>query len=334
MCSEKISLNNKLNGIYKKIKDPKLKCLFKCFYYNLENDTTTLNIALNVFFGNFNEIQNIKELNNEDWQEYFKSSIKERYSVTKKGVTKYKLKDPDPDIIGKLDINDYIKPAKNKWNEIKKSLNCYFIKLNNNNNNVEKTLIYEAPPYLLSIDKKKNINFEAEFIFDENCSSPYVNAIRKCFNKNKVYNLSDILIEKNVGFFDVIPIPIPINSDLREQWATDQKFKINKKRIFVYFFEWALEIYLFRLGKKSINVNHKIAIGIPLKNAVSIYEHAQNKAKWPRFKLDRNFCDAHNFNETNKKPDGLWVQPYKNCIIGSSNTPSGDLMKLAFEINI
>jgi hypothetical protein len=24
------------------------------------------------------------------------------------------------------------------------------------------------------------------------------------------------------------------------------------------------------------------------------------------------------------------VQPYKNCIIGSSNTPSGDLMKLAF----
>ena len=101
----------------------------------------------------------------------------------------------------------------------------------------------------------------------------------------------------------------------------------------MHFFEWALEIYLSRIGENSINENHKIAIGIPLKNAVSIYEHAQNNAMWPGFKLDRNFCDAHNFNETYKKPEGLWVQPYKNCIIGSSNTPSGDLMKLAFEIN-
>ena len=84
-------------------------------------------------------------------------------------------------------------------------------------------------------------------------------------------------------------------------------------------------------------MEHKIAIGIPLKNAVSIYEQAQyeqaqNNNMWLGFELDKNFCDAHNFNKTNKKPDGLWVQPYKNCIIGSSNTPSGELMKLAFEI--
>ena len=41
------------------------------------------------------------------------------------------------------------------------------------------------------------------------------------------------------------------------------------------------------------------------------------------YELDNNFCAAHIFDAVNSKKVGLWVQPYKNCIIGSSNTPSG-----------
>lgn len=326
-------LNQKLNEIHNRLGDDKLKHLFKCFYFDLQEDEDTLDIALNIFFGNFIEESTVENLKNKNWIQYFKSSIKEKYLVTKvnkKGSIdeKYKLKDPHQNTIYSLTSIDYIEKAKAKWGDIKFSLNEYFSKLTKP---ISKTLIYEAPPYLLSINEKGGINFEAEFIFDKNCSSPYVNAIRNCFNDDE-NSVVDIFIKNGVVFFDVIPIPIPINSDLREKWATDQKFRIEGKRIFVHFFEWALEIYAFKLGEKFNRNNHKIAIGIPLKNAVTIYEHAQKNADWPEFNLKNNFCAAHNFNESYNKPEGLWVQSYKNCIIGSSNTPSGELMKLAFEI--
>jgi hypothetical protein len=300
--------------------------IFKCFYQNLNmevpDDRNNLNVGLNLFFGNFKEITKIK--NNEKWKDFFKKSIKEKYeTLDKNGNDKFKLKDPAKGVLDNWQSVDYINKAREKWLVIDDSLKTYFENLEL----VEKTLIYEAPPYLLSIDKSGNLNFEAEFIFDERCSSPYVNAIKNCFNMENRKAISEILIENNTGFFDVIPIPIPINSDLREKWATEDKFVINGKRIFVHFFEWALKIYLRKL--KSIDlVNHKFAIGIPLKNAVTLYEYAEGNADWPI--RGANFCALHEFNEANKKQVGLWVQRYKNCIIGSSNTPSGDLMKLAF----
>ena len=326
-----MTLDQKLKQIHDELEDEKLKRLFQCFYFNLQEDDVALNIALNVFFGNFDTNSDVDELKNEKWVKNFKSSIKEKYLVIKedkKGniVEKFKLKDPNQNTINGLISNDYIEKAKEKWDEIKKSIETYFSALEGK---IDKTIIYEAPPYLLSIIDD-NINFEAEFIFDEKCSSPYVNAIRNCFNENEKA-INQILSEKNVGFFDVIPIPIPINSDLREKWATDTKFIIDDKRIFVHFFEWALEIYLFKLNGK-FEKKHKIAIGIPLKNAVTIYEHAHMYENWPGYELDNNFCTVHIFHKENPKKVGLWVQPYKNCIIGSSNTPSGDLMKLAFEI--
>ena len=309
----------------------RLKPIFKCFYQNLEKtveeDIKNLNIGLNLFFGNFEDINNIE--NNDKWKDKFKKSIKEKYETAKQdknGNSKFKLKDPSTETLNALKTDDFLNEAKQKWFKIKKLLDLYF---NDLNLPIDKTLIYEAPPYLLSIIDGK-INFEAEFIFDKKCSSPYVNAIRNCFNENKK-DINQILSEKNVGFFDVIPIPIPINSDLREKWATDTKFIIDDKRIFVHFFEWALEIYLFKLNGK-FEKKHKIAIGIPLKNAVTIYEHAHMYENWPGYELDNNFCAAHIFDAVNSKKVGLWVQPYKNCIIGSSNTPSGDLMKLAFKI--
>jgi len=309
-----------------------LKPIFKCFYQNLdmdvEDDKKNLNIGLNLFFGNFDDISNIE--NNEKWKDYFKKSIKEKYKTAKldkNGNEKFKLKDPAKGVLDKWKSDKYLKEAKKKWGNIKMSLDNYFkdlIKIN-------KTLIYEAPPYLLSIDERNNLKFEAEFIFDKGCSSPYVNAIINCFNKQDSTKISQILINNETGFFDVIPIPIPINSDLREKWATEDKFFFENKRIFVHFFEWALEIYMFKSKGKICSDNHKLAIGIPLKNAVTLYEYAEEIKGWPK-QIETNFCAPHQFNETNKKQVGLWVQQYKNCIIGSSNTPSGDLMKLAFGI--
>jgi hypothetical protein len=327
-----MTLDDKLNEIQDGLKNQKLLYLFECFYRPLDkddpNDQAKLNIALNLFFGNFTELTDVNDLKTTNWIQFFKSSIKEKYETTNKdGTVKFKLKDPAKGLLDNWESYKYLNEAKTKWGYIKESLDNYFDKLTI----INKTLIYEAPPYLLSIDESNNLEFEAEFIFDKGCSSPYVNAIKNCFNKQESTEISQILIDNETGFFDVIPIPIPINSDLREKWATEDKFIIDRKRIFVHFFEWALEIYLFKLKGKICPDIHKLAIGIPLKNAVTLYEYAEEEKEWPK-QMKTKFCETHQFNATNKKQVGLWVQQYKNCIIGSSNTPSGDLMKLAFGI--
>jgi len=206
-----------LSTIEEGIKDHALKCLFKCFYkplnFGIEEDLKTLNIGLNLFFfGDCAHGDADSTHDNERWKEGFKSSIKEKYESSN---GKFKLKDPSQNIkekINQLEADDFIKTAKNKWVDIKKALDFYFVELINAGG-AEKTLIYEAPPYLLSINNINNITFEAEFIFDEGCSSPYVNAIRNGLVSEPKESVKDILIKNKVGFFDVIPIPIPINSD-------------------------------------------------------------------------------------------------------------------------
>ena len=335
---DKLKYEKFLKTIENEIEYESLKNLFKCFYTNLDKDDNRdeiLNTGLNLFFGNFDDINKIENI--ENWKENFKNSIREKYEVIKtnkdgKTTTKYKLKDPSKNTLESLTANDYLEKAKEQWLKIREGLSEFFEKIKKP---INKTLIYEAPPYLLSIVEKSEsveTNFEAEFIFHPNCSSPYVNAIKNCFNKKKG-NISDILAINGVGFFDVIPIPIPINSELRNLWAVDKKFIIDDKRIFVHFFEWALKIYIFKLGERIDKDNHKIAIGIPLKNAVTLYEYHSEETNWfvDNYISCIDFSEGHSFNATNKKPLGLWVQQYKNCIIGSSNTPSGQLMKIAFK---
>ena len=331
-------LQNYLAELENDIEPKDLKNLFKYFYYNLDDSNTsyqeTVNSALNLFYGNFDISREVES--GEHWKRNLKNSIRERYEVFKIGkdgieVNTFKLKDPSKGILDKLETEDYLQAAKGKWISVKESLDIYFADLKKRG--VFKTLVYEAPPYLMSIDDKGHTKFEAEFIFDDNCTSPYANAIKKCFDAPLKSRVQDVLIETSTGFFDVIPIPMPINSDLRQAWATDEKFRIDGKRIFVHFFEWAIKIYLFKLNGSVINHSHKLAFGIPLKNAITLYEYSRSNKDW--------FCELTGFHEYNflqthdlsafAPEEGLWLQIYKSCIIGSSNTPSGSLMKIAFD---
>jgi hypothetical protein len=337
-------MENDLNGFLVKLEEEivndDLKKLFKYFYYSLEDSdiiyNETVNSALNLFYGNFNSEG--KAESGEKWKLNLKNSIRERYQVikTKKDgseVITHKLKEPSKNTLESLQAEDYLEKAKEKWIEINKELVKYFIEIKKRLK-VDKTLIYEAPPYLMSIDDQGEIRFEAEFIFDDNCTSPYANAIKKCFNSPLESRVQDLLIETSTGFFDVIPIPMPINSDLRQAWSTDEKFIIEGKRIFVHFFEWAIKIYLFKLNGSVKKHSHKLAFGIPLKNAVTLYEYSRSNKDW--------FCELTGFHEYNflqphdlsafTPEEGLWLQMYKSCIIGSSNTPSGSLMKIAFDL--
>jgi hypothetical protein len=300
-----------------KYNEKHLDQLKKCFYEDLDlkssEDLTTLNVALNLFYGS-------DPKDNTNWVNAFKDSIKKKDKVTK---GKQKFVDAG-EVVKKKVMQDFsiiIEPTLTKSRIIKKQLS----NLIKGFNEIEKTIIYEAPPYLISIDDQFKSEFVAEFILDKESVSPYSTAIRNCFSTPG--DINEILCKNKCGFFDVVPLPLPINSKLRNSWATDDKFKIGNKRIFVYFFEWAIENY-----QKSLKFsnNHKLAVGIPLKNAITLYEHYIVN----EFKLGNqpiNFCEPHNIHP-NLKKEGLWIQSYKNCVISTSNTPNGDLMKIAFDI--
>ena len=49
------------------------------------------------------------------------------------------------------------------------------------------------------------------------------------------------LIINNVGFIDLIPIPLPFYSKLRTKWSTDKKFEIDGKPLPLLLLELAFE---------------------------------------------------------------------------------------------
>ena len=306
-----------------------LNCLKACFYKNLKNDEITLNIGLNVFFGN-------KPENNDKWKESFKERIiqltekrleSEEVTIARNEISKQNL--------AKIKPKKIIEEGRDKWEKIKVELKHYLTNLNKQLKkcSLERTLIYEAPPYKItySIDTKST-KFISRFIFDDNCSSAYAQSIKDWAKCNE--NPSLILAKKTTGFFVVMPFPIPISSELRKSWATDDIFFINGKRIFMHFFDWAVENYLERLIKMGITVSeeHKVAIGIPLNNAVTLYEYYESNSHEAKGLLKELLTPNHfKTKDIDISLTGMWLQHYKSSIIGPSNTPLGKLIENAFK---
>lgn len=292
-----------------------LEALRRVFYPENRNTYPSkddINLGLNLFYNNRELVKDSTA-----WVNSFKMSIKTNEGPIgkKKEISKKQL-----DILNPYEIINHAFHKRKKNDILLESLFSKLICVN-------QTIIYEAPPYRLLLDIDGQQKFDGDYILDEKCDSAYAKAINKCFGGQS--SVSEVLTQNNCGFFDVIPIPLPINSDLRKSWATDRKFVINGKRIFVHFFEWARDSYL-KMIPRSPAKGHKLAIGIPLNNSITLYEYySSNELMFGKTKIE--FNAPHTFNMENKKP-GLWFHPYKNCVIDTSNNPNGELMKLAFDI--
>jgi len=254
------------------------------------------------------------------WKEAFKKVVKKPSKSNEKGVqvsqTEFKA----------VPVELIIGSALAKGRDIKQKLKSLYF-----GTEFRRTLIYEAPPYSLLIQdpsKPEEGELVAKFILDERCGGPYANAILNCFKSPAKSSVHQSLRANHCGFFDVIPIPLPINSELRNLWATDERYLIDGKRIFVHFFEWAVEKYIDQVSIVSTKP-HRLAVGIPLNNAITLYEHYE--AHGPLvFKGNKIEFNAPHSLPFSAKKVGLWIHAFKNCIISRSNTPTGDLMELAF----
>ena len=328
----------------------KLKCLTslkKYLYEDLSNvkepdRQIIINIALNYFYsGKFDESSNY-------WTKMYSSSVQElvegRYVKSSK---KYSFDAPTLEI-----------QTREAWKKIKQDIKTLQIK--RVKGKIEKTIVFEAPPFHL-----ERINLERDpttedfvfyhnyFILNEDAEGTYVSTIKNAFcQENENPSIQEILIKNNCDFFDIIPVPLPINYKLREKWLDNEKnnFSISGKNLIVHLFEWALIDYYIRNKANLIKlIDHKFAIGIQIASSIAIYDY-YTKTHCIVYKLDEysvipfeeielsnhelqltfNICKE---NVISNRPKGKWLQPYKTCIIGGSNYPDAFLLKNAFDIN-
>lgn len=235
--------------------------------------------------------------------------------------------------------------------------------LKSSHNKIKYLLVYEAPPY----DKEENY-------FLSSNGGAYGTPIKECFHSLKKTNIIDILVEKNVGFFDLIMAGIPIADatisidgkykPIRYWWSTHKEWKVGDKQLPVILFE--LGIFNLLVDGLIFEDRPLIAIGAPVNTSSAIFEFyskqylaVYKKKGFPSGK-DKKDIKAFDFGDIIfNEPIGIDFEEiftvnlslintpstfeirgtkgvtyplFKANIIGSSNLPSGELLKNAFNI--
>ena len=297
-----------------------------------------INIALNYIFNGK------LEKNNNDWETKYKTNVRElvkgKFVISQQ---KYSF-----------NFSTLEQETRIAWKTIKEEIEKH--KKARVNKPIEKTIVFEAPPFhlekIIGGEKEKFVYHPNFFILSSNAEGYYVDFIRNALSpKSKTKTISDILIERNYDFFDIFPVPLPINFKLREKWLNDGNFTINDKNIIVHLFEWALIDYYIRNKTNLCKlIDHKFAIGIQIASSTALYDYytkthclvSENDEysviPFEEIKLDVqtliltfNICTE---NVISKRPKGKWLQPYKTCIIGGNNYPDAFLLQNAFDINL
>ena len=222
--------------------------------------------------------------------------------------------------------------------EIKKAHDKYLVALKKRKEPIKYIIIGEAPPF--SFIKSQN-GSEFELIFENNyiLSKPkaghYQSSIKKAFNirGKEVSTTPDIfitgLVNKNILFFDIIPVTLPFSTDIRTGWI---KQKINEKPLLVSLLELAIKKNVAD-KKIIIDPNVKVAFVTPPKTSISIFDYYSDK----KLKItDEISVDITiiNDNTTKKKYNvgqDIILPMYKANAMMGANAPSTELLKLALD---
>ena len=222
--------------------------------------------------------------------------------------------------------------------EIKKAHDKYLVALKKRKEPIKYIIIGEAPPF--SFIKSQN-GSEFELIFENNyiLSKPkaghYQSSIKKAFNirGKEVSKAPDIfitgLVNKNILFFDIIPVTLPFSTDIRTGWI---KQKINEKPLLVSLLELAIKKNVAD-KKIIIDPNVKVAFVTPPKTSISIFDYYSDK----KLKItDEISVDITiiNDNTTKKKYNvgqDIILPMYKANAMMGANAPSTELLKLALD---
>lgn len=215
---------------------------------------------------------------------------------------------------------------------------------------IERIIVYEAPP------------FGKDHFFKEGSKSNYFTAftfrkdsvLKNCIDKvwcsmvTKNIEINDGTIFKStkenikeaiksgIVYIDLTMIPLPLTSNIRKEWSTNEKYLFGDKQLPVLMLEWALEKLKLRFKEGGITNPFspicQIAIGTPINTSASIFEYYSNTL----LKIDEGvYFDLAIVNSPEvykKKPylKGYTLKQFKFNVIDNIN-PTVNFVKNAFD---
>ena len=217
-------------------------------------------------------------------------------------------------------------------------LKDFYLDYKKNLSSIESIIVSESPPIILN----QKGEMEVKYILDPSIKNGgnYRNEIYKAFNKNKssisADDLKKTLIKNNVGFVDLIPVPLPFHSTLRTKWSTDKKFEIDGKPLPLVLLELAFDE---NFSEMVINQNVKICFMMPVNTSMGIIDFSMNnkcdiKTTFGIFIPHERIYANNSETKTSTTIRGLraLVLPlHKRNSFSSGNTPNYLLIKNALE---
>jgi hypothetical protein len=147
-------------------------------------------------------------------------------------------------------------------------------------------------------------------------------------------DLIEIFNEKKVGFFDLIPIPLPkIDSELRRLWSQDPDFKIDKLPRTMFFLKLAFEKFM-ESSSCTITNETKVILMMPPNTAMGIISFYLDKGVTGNKILDdlsNKFIIENNNSSVsdNKELGGVPVRLHRQIVMNGSGGPDLKLFKHA-----
>jgi hypothetical protein len=319
------------------------------FYENDEIDNDEYKKILNYLYQTKNDDDFLKKLNDEV------SNLIERYNSEIKNLEEKKdseannyLEDLKARVAGLHENTEktyveIIESLRNKFKENKYIYDNYIKSLKESlmvsNREINHIVVYEAPPftgeYILSSQTSNNLKISTYW-------SPIKEVMTSIDIRKYDENVSPIdnLVNYNIGFIDLSLVPLPLKN-IREEWSVKTEFNLNDsgkdKQLPVYLFELAVKDFIEKIGDDKIDANPKIAIGIPNKTSISIFDYfTNNHFSYKGIKL--NISEP---NPVDIKEEFLAFQEvlksrtlrlHKNNVTSGSGFPNGLLMKMAFDL--
>lgn len=242
------------------------------------------------------------------------------------------------------DFHDQIyKVIKQGTFEIKKAHEVYLHSLKEKKQSIKYIIIGEAPPFSFTKTQKEGkivLDFRNNYILSKKNAGIWQSSIRGAFEitiENKNNKMPDEfikgLLDKNILFFDIVPVTLPFSTDVRTGWI-DKTIEANDNPLLVNLLQLAIKKNVDGL---TIDPNVRVAFVTPPKTSVSIFDYYSDK----KLKINNEISvDITIINDNTTKKKYLKPEEFKNIILPmykanammGSNAPSPELLKLALDL--
>jgi hypothetical protein len=217
--------------------------------------------------------------------------------------------------------NQIINLIKDGWNSSIHKTKGYYDKFTASKKFQVRALIAsENPPFKVDEGEKfSGTHLLGDGPLDK--SGPYYNAIRGCYETDE--SIAEYLFKNGILFLDILPIPLPVDSELRDKWSTE--FYVDGMPLSAWLFELAIQHYTNKYECR-FDKDTNVALMMPINTSNGIFLQANDKDYLPE--LNKKLREPTKKKDAQKLLAGGITPPrYKANVMGGANRPSAELLK-------